>query len=343
MDAELKARLRQVTGVIALIVPLAVLFTLAVGGPRDPMAVLVAAAGTTLIIGGPILAAEEVFVNAPAGQWLRRTPLWQFLALRFGSWAVWIFLGSLIANRLVWTAPLDDPLASGDFWLSIAFSFAAGLTSVFVLTVDGLLGRGVLVNLLRGRYHRPSVEERAVVFLDLKNSTGLTERLGPERFLDLLGRFIALVSQEVRRAGGATYDYRGDGVILVWDGRRTADLAPAAAMLRRLKARLLAQARLYQADFATTPDFRAALHIGPVLVGEIGDDKRAIVLLGDTMNTAARLEEAARDLGHDLICSAEAARRIGPGAGVTVEPLAPVSLRGKAQPVAAAALVLGER
>ena len=340
MNAGLKQQLRRGAAVAALILPAAILFTLAVDAQPDALAVLVSAVGTTLIVGGPILTAELMFVGAPTGQRFRRRPLWQFLALRFGAWAAWILLGTLIANQLVWAEPLAEPLATGRFWLSIAFSFAIGLTSVFLLTVDELLGPGVLINLLRGRYHRPSTEERAVVFLDMKNSTGLTERLGPERFLDLLGRFVAMVSQEVRRAGGATYDYQGDGVILVWDGRRTADLTPAAAMLRRLKARLQAEARGYQADFGTVPDFRAALHVGPVVVSEIGDDKRAIVLLGDTMNTAARLEQAARDLGHDLVCSAEAARRIGPILGVTVTALAPIALRGKAEPVAAAALNL---
>ncbi len=340
MEAGLKRQLRSLVVAIALIVPAAILFTLALGEEHGALSVLVTAVGTTLIVGGPILAAEVMVIDAPAGQRLRRRPLWQFLTLRFGAWSLWILLGSLIANRFVWAAPLADPLAQADFWLSIAFSFAAGLTCIFLLTVDELLGPGVLVNLLRGRYHRPLTEERAVVFLDMKNSTGLAERLGPERFLDLLVRFVDLVSEEVRRAGGATYEYQGDGVILVWDGRRAGDLTPAAVMLRRLKARLQTQAGHYRADFGVAPDFRAALHVGPVVVSEIGDDKRAIVLVGDTMNTAARLEQAARDLGHDLICSADAARRIGPVLGVTVQALAPIALRGKAQPVAAAALVL---
>lgn len=333
-------RWRQVVGLMAWIIPASLVFSVSLGVVEDVPTLLVAAIGSSVIIGLPILVMEVYYVDAPVGQRLRHQPLWRFLCLRFGAWAAWIFVGTLIANRLVWATPLDEPFVARDFWLTIAFSFGVGLVATFLLTIDGLLGKGVLLNLLRGRYHRPLSEERAVIFLDMKNSTSLTERMGPERFLDLLGRFMALVSEEVRRAGGATYDYRGDGVILIWEGGRTADLTPAAAMLRRLKARLQTEAEAYRAEFATVPDFRAALHVGPVVVSEIGDDKRSIVLVGDTMNTAARLEQAARDLGHDLVCSAEAARRIGAVLGLTLKPLAPVALRGKAQPVPVAAIEL---
>lgn len=333
-------RWRQVVGLMAWIIPASLVFSVSLGVARDVQTLLIAAIGSSVIIGLPILVMEVYYVDAPAGQRLRRLPLWRFLVLRFGAWAVWIFVGTLIANRFVWATPLHEPFVARDFWLTIAFSFAVGLAASFLLTIDGLLGKGVLLNLLRGRYHRPLTEERAVIFLDMKNSTGLTERMGPERFLDLLGRFMALVSEEVRRAGGSTYDYRGDGVILIWEGARTADLTPAAAMLRRLKARLQAEAAAYRAEFDTVPDFRAALHVGPVVVSEIGDDKRSIVLVGDTMNTAARLEQAARDLGHDLVCSAEAARRVGAVLGLSLKALAPVALRGKAKPVAVAAIAL---
>jgi adenylate cyclase len=64
-------------------------------------------------------------------------------------------------------------------------------------------------------------------------------------------------------------------------------------------------------DFGTTPRLRAALHAGPVIAGEVGDSRRAIVFHGDVMNTAARLEQATRELDRQFLVSAEALARLG--------------------------------
>ena len=51
----------------------------------------------------------------------------------------------------------------------------------------------------------------------------------------------------------------------------------------------------FEREFGAVPRIRGSLHFGPVIVGEIGDVKRAIVFNGDVMNTAARLEELSRN------------------------------------------------
>ncbi len=66
----------------------------------------------------------------------------------------------------------------------------------------------------------------------------------------------------------------------------------------------------------------------------MGDAKREIVLLGDTMNTASRIEEACRTTGHDYIASGALLPALSPPpAGVHVTPLGPTPLRGKAETV----------
>jgi hypothetical protein len=52
----------------------------------------------------------------------------------------------------------------------------------------------------------------------------------------------------------------------------------------------------FEREFGAIPRIRGSLHFGPVIVGEIGDIKRAIVFNGDVMNTAARLEELSRNV-----------------------------------------------
>jgi adenylate cyclase len=56
-------------------------------------------------------------------------------------------------------------------------------------------------------------------------------------------------------------------------------------------------------EFGVAPRIRGSLHFGPVIVGEIGDVKRAIVFNGDVMNTAARLEELSRGVDGGFLAS----------------------------------------
>jgi adenylate cyclase len=62
-------------------------------------------------------------------------------------------------------------------------------------------------------------------------------------------------------------------------------------------------------EFGVVPRIRGSLHFGPVIIGEIGDVKRAIVFNGDVMNTAARLEELSRQVDGGFLASRAAMER----------------------------------
>jgi adenylate cyclase len=70
------------------------------------------------------------------------------------------------------------------------------------------------------------------------------------------------------------------------------------------------RADAYIRDFGLRANFRAALHCGPVVIGELGTIKMEIAFLGDTMNTAARLQQACRDIGHRVLASAALVERL---------------------------------
>ena len=70
-----------------------------------------------------------------------------------------------------------------------------------------------------------------------------------------------------------------------------------------------AHQRQLEREFGVVPRIRGSLHFGPVIVGEIGDIKRAIVFNGDVMNTAARLEELSRGVEGGFLSSRAAMER----------------------------------
>jgi adenylate cyclase len=79
------------------------------------------------------------------------------------------------------------------------------------------------------------------------------------------------------------------------------------------------------------PAFRAGMHAGAIVAGEIGGFKREIALLGDTMNTAARIEQACRTTGHALLASKRLLDRTAKLANIAATSIGGHLLRGKSE------------
>jgi adenylate cyclase len=94
--------------------------------------------------------------------------------------------------------------------------------------------------------------------------------------------------------------------------------------------RIAAHTPAYQREFGVAPDFRAGLHCGPVAVGELGSLRREIALIGDTMNTTARILEACRGTDNRMLASAALIERLATlPRGVTRRRLGEFPVRGK--------------
>ena len=94
----------------------------------------------------------------------------------------------------------------------------------------------------------------------------------------------------------------------------------------------------YLSEFGVTPNFRAGLHCGPVVTGEMGSLKKEIVFLGDTVNTTARIQEMCRQTGERVLTSADVVDRLELPPGVVKRSLGGLRLRGKENDVALYAL-----
>jgi class 3 adenylate cyclase len=94
----------------------------------------------------------------------------------------------------------------------------------------------------------------------------------------------------------------------------------------------------YTRRFGVVPEFRAALHRGEIVAGEIGDLRREIAYVGDTLNVAARLLEAAKTVKRDVLVSTELLERATLPPGLRTEPLPTLVVRGRAAPLGVAAL-----
>ena len=224
------------------------------------------------------LSLEILILRGAYGASLRRLPFLPYLALR-----------SLLYLGIILLVLIASNLRGGITRADIAFSLAMSLGFSLLLGVNDLLGPGVLFAFVAGRYYHPRREECILLFIDMRTSTAIAERLGEERFLDFLNRLITNLSPAIAEAGGEIHKYVGDEIIATWT--LAAGLNEAACVRACFAAldRLAERGPAYVRDFGCRADFRAGLHCGSVVVGELGYLKKEIALIGDFMNTAARI------------------------------------------------------
>lgn len=216
------------------------------------------------------------------------------------------------------------------FWIDITYSVACVVLANLVIGITNIIGPRAFLNFVIGRYHTPVEESRFVLFVDIAGSTGLAERLGGVAIHRLLDRTFRLLTLAVVDYRGEVLNYVGDEVIVTWrEDHGAIDCRPLRCFVAMREELSQASAQL-QHEFGVVPRIRGSLHFGPVIVGEIGDVKRAIVFNGDVMNTAARLEELSRNVDGGFLASRAAMDRFGSAPPFAVRDLGRLAIRGRA-------------
>ncbi|MDK2762348.1 MAG: adenylate/guanylate cyclase domain-containing protein, partial [Sphingopyxis sp.] len=172
------------------------------------------------------------------------------------------------------------------------------------------------------------------VFTDLEGFTRLSHSVTPETVARLLNEYLDRLSDIVLEHGGTIDKFVGDAVVAFWGAPLSrADDGPRAASAALAMYRAGEKYRVDLADEDVPPIgmTRVGLHVGDAIVGNFGGEGRIqYTALGDSMNTASRLEAANKGLKTAVLISAEAADRSGRD---DLVPMGRVTLRGRAQPV----------
>jgi class 3 adenylate cyclase len=276
--------------------------------------------------------AANLYFNSRASRWLRTWPLVAEIALRACVMATTIAAVIAGLEVLIYARPLSARWLLGDFPRILAISFVLSIMFGAIFELTRLIGGRVLLNVVLGRYRHPTREDRVLMFLDLAGSTSLAETLGEVRMQELLTRFFFEIDGPIVAHGGEVHAYVGDEVIVSW---------PFAAQVNRncldcffaVEDRIEEGADSYLREFGSVPQFRAALHAGPVAISECGDSRRQLAYFGDTMNVTARLQDHCKIVGRSLLVSADLLRQVSPTPDLRVVALGQVALRGRAATV----------
>ncbi|WP_415400799.1 adenylate/guanylate cyclase domain-containing protein [Tateyamaria sp. SN3-11] len=255
---------------------------------------------TGLLIGAGCLTTELTFLSNQSIRWLRQTPLIAIIGFRTITYSLIIVVGIIVPARALLDQKLwQEPEFALNFAISAAIASAIS-TSVELLR---LLGREATLAIFTGRYRHPRLENRIVLFADLVGSTSLAERLGELRFHEFLSDVSYDLSQPIESNGGEVHRYVGDAVIVTWPTANPKSYEQSVACANQMPRTLETKTEEYVARYGQEAKIRVALHCGPVAAGEIGTWKKEIALLGYTMNTAARIESAARDFEVEVVIS----------------------------------------
>lgn len=196
----------------------------------------------------------------------------------------------------------------------------------------------------RGRAHASQGQERrlAILFLDMRGFTARTAGQLPYDVVFLLNRFFDAIVPPIIAAGGSIDKYLGDGLLAVFE---TPDEASSARAALRAAANLSAALAAFnlRLEGEGVPPIRigAGLHLGELVLGEIGAAGSAPrTIIGDTVNTASRLEGMTKELGVEVLVS----RTVLTSAGIGTDTLDLVTLelRGVSAPLAALAMASGQ-
>lgn len=171
-----------------------------------------------------------------------------------------------------------------------------------------------------------------VLFLDVRGFTPLAEKLEPEEVVDILNTNFEMITQVIFKYGGTLDKFIGDAVMAVFNSPLDLPDHPLQAVLAAREIQVRAReirARL-SARYGRSVRFGIGVHTGEAVCGNIGSSTRMeFTAIGDAVNLAARLESNAQP-GQVLISEAvwEAVRD-----RVATEPVGPITVKGKSEPV----------
>lgn len=282
-------------------------------------------------------------------------------------WLALALLLGVLAGTLVWSGsetlgPLLGFLvlalvAAPSFFVAFyawgtVVAYGAILLAVLAPVVVGAAERmGAERRLIKGRfgaYVSPEVLEElvrdpdlarrgqrrevTVLFSDIRGSTTLSESRPPEVWLAQLNEYLAAMSEAIFAYDGYLDKFMGDGIMAVWNAFGTqADHADLALEASRRMLALLEQLNTYwaTADDRTPLRIGIGLHSGEASVGNVGSETRMqYTVIGDVVNTAARLEGMTKDQGVPLLLT-EATAALLPE-GESLREIGETEVRGRA-------------
>jgi adenylate cyclase len=205
---------------------------------------------------------------------------------------------------------------------------SANLTRYLPAQLAPRLAEGGLQELQRG-----TRQQMGVLFIDMRGFTKWSQHRAPQEIIDFMTEFRRRISTVARDTGGMIDKFMGDAAMIVFEGQSDEAAAARACVdcAERLDREITGWSRARVAAGKEAVRAGIGLHWGEVFSGVVGDhDRLEYSVFGDTVNTAARLEEMTKVQGVDIVASRDILLQAGFGpVPEGWSALAEVSVRGR--------------
>ena len=203
------------------------------------------------------------------------------------------------------------------------------LFTLFLLQVNDKFGPGVMQKFLRSIYHEAKKQKRIFMFLDMRSSTTIAEKIGNEKYFNLLRNLFTDITDTILDNRGEIYQYVGDEIVISWPVKEDKPNDYCVKCFLDIKSKLIELGPSYMKDFGVIPEFKAGIHHGEVIAGEVGVVKKDIVYSGDVLNTTARIQELCNKYKVDILVSEDILKLLPNVSEYRIIPLGSIELRGK--------------
>ncbi len=213
----------------------------------------------------------------------------------------------------------------------IFIGFMISITLFYSEIVD-YLGVDVVSSFFTGKYARSVEEDRIFMFLDMKGSTTIAEKLGHQKHYKLINDYYADMSNSIIRTKGHIYQYVGDEVVIFWNLEEGITANHCLECFFQIKGKIQHRSDYYLHAYGVIPTFKAGVHFGKVTRGQVGVIKRELLFTGDVLNTTSRIQSLCNELQSDLLISEELKDRLIVE-GFQFERKGSFELKGRNQPI----------
>jgi len=210
----------------------------------------------------------------------------------------------------------------------IVWAIVVSLTQL-LLQVNSKFGQGIFWDIIRGKYNTPKLESRIFMFLDLNSSTSIAETLGDKKYHQLLKDLFTDITNPILDNKGEIYQYVGDEVVIAWRQNDGVANNKCIQCFFDIKEHLHSLQGKYLDKYKLSPSFKAGIHCGEVVAGEVGIIKRDITYSGDVLNTTSRIQGLCKEFQEELIVSNDLLEELKLAKNYRTQLLGSIKLRGK--------------
>ena len=219
------------------------------------------------------------------------------------------------------------------FWSIVLYIAVIVDLALFFFEIKDFVGGNVYYNYSFGKYHKPKIENRIFMFLDMKSSTTIAEQMGHAKYFELIKSYYEDMTDAILETSGEVYQYVGDEIVVSWTEEKGLFEDNCIRCYQKINESIQNESNKYQSRFGFVPGFKAGLHLGEVTTGEIGTLKKEIVYSGDVLNTAARIQALCNQYKARILISDGLKKRLSAEEDFYISEIGILELRGKSNPM----------